>query len=325
MSLKYNKEIFIEKAHKIHGNKYDYSKVVYVSSIKHVVIGCPIHGDFLKRPDGHLRGQGCPKCARQERGLKTRTTVSDFIDKANKAHNFKYDYSKVVYDGCQRKVCIVCPIHGDFFQIPLDHARGVGCPFCGKDKVRKLIHGVARNDVINSEQSKAYKVWQGMIDRCYDSKSESAKNYKENGVTVCEEWLSFSNFKSWFEDPENGYTNGYQLDKDLLGNGRKVYSPLSCCFLPREFNVLFRRIPNREVYKLPTGIEPSGKKFKVCISTYGKSKYLGVFDTIHEANIVYLSAKKKYVKELTEKYFKEGKITERVYNALMKYEVEITD
>lgn len=321
MREKYNKETFIAKARLIHGDKYDYSKVEYVKSIQHVTITCPIHGDFLKRPDAHLRGQGCPKCAFQKIGAANRKSVADFINKANEAHGFKYDYSKVVYVGCQRKVCIICPIHGEFWQIPLDHARGIGCPFCGKDKVRKLIHGVAKNDVINCEQSKAYKVWQGMIDRCYGPKSKAAKNYKFSGVTVCEEWLSFSNFKLWFENPANGYIDGYQLDKDILVHGNKIYSPETCCFVPVEINSIFRRIPKRQKHIYPMGVMMYGKKFGASISINNRHRRLGLFNTPLEAFQAYKNAKENHVKELAEKYFKDCKITQKVYDALMKYKV----
>ena len=53
---------FVEKAKKVHGGKYDYSKVIYSNSKTNVVITCPIHGDFSQAPDKHLVGQGCPIC-----------------------------------------------------------------------------------------------------------------------------------------------------------------------------------------------------------------------------------------------------------------------
>ena len=59
---KSNTEEFIKKAKKVHGNKYDYSKVNYVGNKIEVTIICPEHGEFEQTPKGHLRGQGCPKC-----------------------------------------------------------------------------------------------------------------------------------------------------------------------------------------------------------------------------------------------------------------------
>ena len=53
----------IEDFKKVHGDKYDYSKVEYVNSKKKVTIICPEHGEFLQRPNAHLRGRGCPKCS----------------------------------------------------------------------------------------------------------------------------------------------------------------------------------------------------------------------------------------------------------------------
>ena len=57
-----------------------------------------------------------------------------FIEKSNKKHNSKYDYSKVEYINSQRKVCIICPEHGEFWQTPVAHVRGHGCPICSNHK-----------------------------------------------------------------------------------------------------------------------------------------------------------------------------------------------
>ena len=109
-------EEFIEQARKIHGDKYDYSKVKYMSSRSKVCIVCPIHGEFWQIPYSHLRGIGCPSCG----GTKKMTTEG-FIEKARKVHGDKYDYSKVEYVNSQTKVCIICPIHGEFWQNPNNH------------------------------------------------------------------------------------------------------------------------------------------------------------------------------------------------------------
>ncbi len=119
------KEEFIEKAKEVHGDKYDYSKVVYINSTTPVTIVCPEHGEFLQKPINHLRGSGCHKCT----GL-IRLTTSEFIEKAKEVHGDKYDYSKVVYINNHTKVTIVCPIHGEFEQIPNTHLLGCGCPIC---------------------------------------------------------------------------------------------------------------------------------------------------------------------------------------------------
>lgn len=116
---------FIAKARAIHGDKYDYSKVEYVNSKTHVIIICPIHGEFLQRPDKHLLGQGCPRCS----GL-VKLTTDEFIQRAKEIHGNKYDYSKVNYINSQTDVCIICKEHGEFFQKPVSHFKGHGCRKC---------------------------------------------------------------------------------------------------------------------------------------------------------------------------------------------------
>ncbi len=116
-------ESFIIQARKIHGDTYDYSKVVYKSSLEKVCIICSEHGEFWQTPNNHLRGRGCAKC----KGLY-RYTKDDFIKKSNEVHHGVYDYSKVEYKNTQAKVCIICPKHGEFWQKPTRHMAGRGCP-----------------------------------------------------------------------------------------------------------------------------------------------------------------------------------------------------
>ena len=125
-SPKSKTEIFIEKARKVHGDKYDYSKVVYKKAIDNVIIICKEHGEFLQTPHMHLRGQGCPKCAKN-----VRLTTEEFIECAREIHGDKYDYSKVNYVNNKTKVKIICPEHGEFWQTPNKHIYAEECcPKC---------------------------------------------------------------------------------------------------------------------------------------------------------------------------------------------------
>ena len=126
------KEEFIEKARKVHGDKYDYSKVDYVNAKTKVCIICPIHGEFWQTPDNHLQGKKCYKCANKN------MTTEDFILKARKVHGDKYDYSKVDYVNTKTKVCIICPKHGEFWQMPNSHLCGSGCILCSYDKLHEI-------------------------------------------------------------------------------------------------------------------------------------------------------------------------------------------
>lgn len=127
-----NLESFIEKAREVHGDKYDYSKVNYQGSKTKVTIICHQHGEFEQTPYRHLRGQGCPKCGYLSVSEKIRLTQDEYIVKCREVHGDKYDYSKVEYVNSRTPVCIICPEHGEFWQIARNHMCGLGCPKCGQ-------------------------------------------------------------------------------------------------------------------------------------------------------------------------------------------------
>lgn len=127
---------FIKKANKVHKNKYNYSKVVYVNSKSKVIIICPEHGKFCQTPDCHTNNkQGCPKCSIIKVIEKLKSTTEEFIVKAKKIHSNKYDYSKVNYMGANNKVIIICPTHGKFQQTPDSHLQVHGCQKCAKNTI----------------------------------------------------------------------------------------------------------------------------------------------------------------------------------------------
>ena len=104
MSKRYTTEEFIAKAKAVHGDRYDYSRVVYVDSVTPVSIICHEHGEFKQRPAMHLSGTGCPGCANERIRKALSDTRESFIEKARKVHGDKYDYSLVEYSGSDRKV-----------------------------------------------------------------------------------------------------------------------------------------------------------------------------------------------------------------------------
>ena len=123
-------EEVIERCKEIYGNAYDYSKIEYINIDTKVTLICPRHGEFQIRPDHLFEGNGCPKCGNERCGDKIRKTLAEFIKQAKKVHGEKYDYSKVDYVKAREKVCIICPEHGEFWQIPDAHLKGHGCPKC---------------------------------------------------------------------------------------------------------------------------------------------------------------------------------------------------
>lgn len=128
MNLKKN-ETFIEKAIAIHGNKYDYSKVIYNNAKTKITIGCKEHGYFEQTPSNHLCGYNCQKCANNGKLNK-----EQFIERAVIVHDNKYDYSSVNYVNADTKIIIICKEHGEFEQIPDFHLnRKSGCPKCANN------------------------------------------------------------------------------------------------------------------------------------------------------------------------------------------------
>jgi len=135
MSRQLTTNDFIEKAQRVHGEKYDYSKVEYEKSIEKVIIVCKNHGEFEQTPHVHLRGSGCYRCSIEKQIFLQARTTEEFIQEAKIIHRNRYDYSKVEYRNCVDKVVIICPKHGKFEQRADAHLRGQGCLVCsGKAK-----------------------------------------------------------------------------------------------------------------------------------------------------------------------------------------------
>lgn len=135
--MAYTTESFIKKVAALHNGKYDYSKVDYKGCNKKVTIICPIHGEFQQTPMLHIQGCGCPKCGKIKSSENNKQNKEEWVKKAKEIHGNKYDYSKVVYKGWNEKVCIICPIHGEFWQNPTAHIakhQQRGCPQCGQIK-----------------------------------------------------------------------------------------------------------------------------------------------------------------------------------------------
>lgn len=162
MPRKLTTEEFIERAKTIHGDLYDYSKVVYKASHTHVIIICKRCGlEFLQTPNAHLygnnlKGHGCPFCNHTRRSNK-----EEFIRRAKEIYGDKYDYSEVVYINSRTKVKIICPEHGPFYKTPKSHLNGrQGCPYCKETKGELKIRTWLENQKI---LYKKYQEYEGLI------------------------------------------------------------------------------------------------------------------------------------------------------------------
>lgn len=198
---------FIAQAKEIYGNKYDYSEVVYKNSTTKVRIICPEHGPFLAIPNNFKQGHGCPVCSGRQK-----ITKEVFIERSKKIHGNRYDYSKVEYKGAEEPVCIICPVHGEFWQKPRNHMLGNGCQACfatPKSNTEEFI-------------SKARKV--------YGDKYDYSKvDYQGNKIKVCiicpkhgEWWVTPNNFLRGSECPECYGTPKYS-NEEFIKKARKVH------------------------------------------------------------------------------------------------------
>lgn len=143
---------FIIEASQKHVNKYDYSNVLYKNNYSKVTIKCPEHGLFDQAPKYHLNGSGCPKCAINS----LKIGMDEFIDKAAKIHDNKYDYSQLTYTDYETKVSINCSEHGTFMQTPHKHLNGQGCPICKLSKGELKIKSFLEQNDINFVRQKRF-------------------------------------------------------------------------------------------------------------------------------------------------------------------------
>lgn len=110
--------------------QYDYSEYVYTNARKASTVLCYLHGRFQKTVDNHLRGQGCPSCARVQLSKTSCKTLEQFVVDAERVHGTRYSYKSSVYITSGKPLVITCRVHGDFNQSPDNHLAGQGCAKC---------------------------------------------------------------------------------------------------------------------------------------------------------------------------------------------------
>ena len=186
------------------------------------------------------------------------------------------------------------------------------------------ILGVKYPSKVNGVKTKEYKLWQSMLERCYSATYQKQRPTYE-GCEVSDNFKSYEYFYEWCHK-QIGFSNqGWQLDKDLLIKGNKVYSESTCVFIPAEINlVLTKSNKTRGEHLIGVNWDKTNKAFKARVNkSKGKQEHLGYFNTELEAYNAYKTAKESFVKEQAEKW--KGQIDPRAYSALMNYTVEITD
>ena len=170
-------------------------------------------------------------------------------------------------------------------------------------------------------KTKAYSVWKDMLRRGYsESYKKKRPTYKD--ATVCEYWWDYQNFAEWFEA---NYKEGFQLDKDIVSRGNKIYCPEFCRFIPQDLNsLLVNRTGGSRNYDLPLGVsyrKDSGKYVAWCNNGEGVTINLGSREAPEEAFILYKDYKESIIKRKATEYYDKGIIDSETYNSLMEYEV----
>ena len=176
---------------------------------------------------------------------------------------------------------------------------------------------------INGVKLREYLIWYSMLRRCYDEKV-LIKQPTYNGCSVSKYFKSYSNFKIWCTN-QVGFENiDWHLDKDILVKGNKVYSEDTCVFVPQEINNIFiKNNAKRGEYPIGVSYHKGMDKLCVVLNKFNNPHYLGYYQCVEEAFLVYKRAKETYIKEVAEKW--KDQIDIKVYNAMMNYEVEIND
>ena len=253
----------------------------------------------------NYNNQGCLMIVIKDNGYNDITV--EFQDKYKTHIDTRYDHFK----------------HGDIINPYYPNVFGIG------------IVGNKYPAKINGKHTKEYKAWHDVIGRSYGDKPKNKRPTYKN-VVCCDEWLLFENFYEWLHKQKNfdKWLNGnkWAIDKDILIKGNKIYSPDTCCLVPLNVNGLFvKSDSSRGKYSIGVYFHKRLNKFCAQISKISKESskkqqdFLGYYDTPEQAFLVYKKEKESYIKQVAQEEYDKGNITKQCYEAMMNYEVEITD
>lgn len=202
------------------------------------------------------------------------------------------------------------------------------CPFvCGVGMI-----GVKYPSKVNGNITIEYQMWRSMLARAYNNKiKEKQSAYKD--VTCCNEWLLFENFYEWLHSQENfehllNKNMRIELEKDILVKGNKTYSPSTCCVVPKYVNTLFTKRDNNRGNE-PIGVFKNKNGYSAKI-IYGKHENKSkstryYYPSSEEAFYAYKKSKEDYIKRIAQEEYEKKNISKACYDAMMNYQVEITD
>ena len=253
--------------------------------------------------------------------------------------------NEISYRDCVGKVC-KSKSSGDFKVLKYNDSANVEIQFLktGYEIVAQLEHirkgsvkdpyspsvcgvgilGTKYPSTINGVRTKEYGLWKRMLERCYSDYSKKRYPTYED-CEVSDNFKSYEYFYEWCHKQIGFGVEGFELDKDLLIKGNKVYSESTCVFLPAEVNTLLvKNTASRGEHLIGVCWSKTANTFKATArKSKGKQEHLGYFKTELEAFNAYKTAKESFVKEQANEW--KGKIDIRACDALMKYTVEITD
>lgn len=188
-----------------------------------------------------------------------------------------------------------------------------------KDQTMPIVHGigyigVGEHKAHNGRKgTREYKRWTSILERCYSDRHH--KTYPSYiGCTVCEEWHNFQNFAQWFK---GNFVEGYDIDKDILVQGNKTYSPETCVFAPKSVNrMLSVRVDKTNL--LPTGVAMTADKMRFVAKCNDGSnlRHIGVFETKEEAHNAYVDRKLEVIHKAA------MECEEPIKSALLKHKVK---
>lgn len=192
--------------------------------------------------------------------------------------------------------------------------------------------GIVGNKIDYKKTKYEYQKWHDILRRCYDPKYHENKPSYIN-CELCDNWRLYENFYKWIVSQENYQKlkeiNDCTIDKDILYKGNKIYSPNTCCLVPKHVNILFIK-SDRKRGEFPMGVSRYHKNSNLfqarCNNVYvGKTVLIGLYETPEEAFCAYKEYKEKLIKQVAQEEYDKGNITKKCYEAMMNYEVEITD
>lgn len=145
----------------------------------------------------------------------------------------------------------------------------------------------------DGKKTPAYLTWRGIIYRC-------KKGYY--GASVCEEWKDFQNYAEWYYSQKHAGKDGFEIDKDLLGNGSKVYSSGNCCLLPAALNSFLSSYMRKPVSKYGKGIRKDSANYRVTVELSNRDICLGMYRSLEDAQMEYSHTKRQQLQDLVDKY-----------------------